>query len=397
MLNKKGNGVGYMRYLINSGEIFLKDKILKNSIILINNGIIEEIKTENAHKEIKTIDLSEYKVLPGLIDTHIHGANGYDTMDANYDSLNEISKYLGSIGVTGFLATTVTAPWNRITAAVKNVDRTMKAGVEGAELLGAYIEGPFITEEYKGAHPSEYIRRIDIEDIKKLIDNFPSCIRTVTVAPDKEGAIELIKYLKSQNINSSIGHTNATYDEAIAAVEAGAHIAVHVFNGMRGLHHREPGTVGAVLSDDRVCCELIADMIHVHPAVMKIIVKAKGSQNVSLITDCMMAGGLIDGEYQLGELKVFVNDGVARIENGSLAGSTLKLINGIKNMTEHVGTSLLEAVNMASLVPAQIAGVDDKQGSIEIGKKANFTVIDNDFNVVMTIVNGKIIYAKDKI
>ncbi len=382
-----------MRYLIKSGKILLEDRILKNGVVLVNNGIIEEVKTENTYEEIEIIDLSNYKILPGLIDTHIHGANGYDTMDGNYASLNEISKYLGTIGITGFLATTVTAPWDKITNAVKNVHETMKAGVGGAELLGTYIEGPFITEKFKGAHPSEYIRRIDIEDIRNLIGTFPSCIKTVTVAPDKEGAIELIKYLKSQNINSSIGHTNATYEETIAAIEAGAHIAVHVFNGMRGLHHREPGTVGAVLSDDRVCCELIADMIHVHPSVMKIIVKAKGADNISLITDCMMAGGLEDGEYMLGELKVSVKDGIARISNGSLAGSTLKLINAIKNMTEHVGASLLEAVNMASLVPAKIAGVDHKQGSIEPGKKANFTVIDDDFNVVMTIVNGKVIYS----
>ncbi|WIV11906.1 N-acetylglucosamine-6-phosphate deacetylase [Proteiniborus sp. MB09-C3] len=386
-----------MRYLIKSGEIFLKDRILNKGAILINNEIIEEVKTVNTYEDIEIIDLSNYKVLPGLIDTHIHGANGYDTMDANYASLNEISKYLGTIGVTGFLATTVTAPWDKITAAVKNIHETMKSGVEGAELLGAYIEGPFITEKYRGAHPSEYIRKIYIEDMKKLVDSFPSCIKTVTVAPDKENAIELIKYLKSQNINSSIGHTNATYDEALAAIEAGANIAVHVFNGMRGLHHREPGIVGAVLSDSRVCCELIADMTHVHPAVMKLIVKTKGSHNIGLITDCMMAGGMDDGEYMLGELKVFVEDGVARIENGSLAGSTLKLINAVKNMNEYVGVDLIEAVNMASLIPAQIAGVDHVQGSIEKGKKANFTVIDDNYNVVMTMVNGKIVYSSNTI
>lgn len=385
-----------MRFLIKSGEIFLKDRIIKNGIILIDNDMIEEVNVEDTYEDIEAIDLSSYKVLPGLIDTHIHGANGYDTMDASYDSLNEISKYLGSIGVTGFLATTVTAPWGKITAAVKNVYEAMKLGVEGAEILGAYIEGPFITEKFKGAHPSEYIRSIDMEEIKKLINNFNSCIKTVTVAPEKEGALELIKYFKSNNINSSIGHTNSSYEETIAAVDAGAHIAVHVFNGMRGLHHREPGTVGAVLSDDRICCELIADMIHVHPAVIKLIVKAKGTDNICLITDCMMAGGLKDGEYMLGEIKVYVKDGVARIENSSLAGSTLKLVDAVKNMTEYVGIGLLEAVNMASLVPAKMVGIAQKQGSIEVGKKANFTVIDDDFNVVMTMVNGKIVYSNIK-
>lgn len=382
-----------MKFLIKAGEVFLKDRILKNASVLIKDGKIGEVIEEDIYDSIKTIDLSKYKVLPGLIDTHIHGANGFDTMDGSYNSLNEISKYLGSIGVTGFLATTVTAPWDKIKSAVKNVYETMNAGVEGAELLGAYVEGPFITEEHKGAHPAEYIREIDIEDMRELVNSFPSCIKTVTVAPEKEKAIELIRYLKSQNINSSIGHTNATYEQTKEAIENGASIAVHVFNGMRGLHHREPGVVGAVLSDDRVACELIADMIHVHPAVVGLVAKLKGTENMSLITDCMMAGGLEDGEYVLGELKVFVKNGIARIENGSLAGSTLKLITAIKNMVEYVGVELLDAVNMASIVSARMAGVEHLQGSIEPGKKSNFTVIDDEYNVVMTIVNGRIIYS----
>ncbi len=386
-----------MRYLVKSKEIFLKDKVIVNGAIIVNNGIIEEVITEDTVENMETIDLSNYKVLAGLIDTHIHGANGYDTMDASYNSLNEISKYLGATGVTGFLATTVTAPWSKIHAAVKNIYETMKRGVEGAELLGAYIEGPFIAEKYKGAHPSEHIKEIDLETIKDFVDRYPSCIKTVTVAPEKKSSIELIKYLKSQGINSSIGHTNASYDETMDAIKAGANIAVHVFKGMRGLHHREPGTVGAVLSDDRVMCELIADTIHVHPAVMKLVLRTKSTEKICLITDCMMAGGLEDGEYMLGELKVLVLDGIARIANGSLAGSTLRLIDAIRNMKKYLNVSLIDAVNMASLVPAMIAGVDHTQGSIEPGKKANFTVIDDDFNVVMTIVDGKIIYSNTDI
>lgn len=382
-----------MKFLIKSGEVFLKDRILKNASILIRDDKVEEVIEKDIYDNIKTIDLSNYKVLPGLIDTHIHGANGYDTMDGNYKSLNEISKYLGSVGVTGFLATTVTAPWDKIRSAVKNVYDAMNIGVEGAEILGAYVEGPFITEEHKGAHPTEHIREIDIDDMRELVNSFPSCIKTVTVAPEKERAMELIRYLKSQNINPSIGHTNATYEQTKEAIENGANIAVHVFNGMRGLHHREPGTVGAVLTDDRVTCELIADMIHVHPAVIELVAKLKGTENVNLITDCMRAGGLEDGKYMLGELNVYVKDGIARIENGSLAGSTLKLITAIKNMVKYVGVNLLDAVNMASIVSARIAGVEHLQGSIEPGKKANFTIIDDDFNVVMTIVNGKIIYS----
>lgn len=381
-----------MKYILKGKEIFLENKIINNGRVVINNGVIEQIIEEDISIYEDEIDLSMYKILPGFIDIHVHGGNGYDTMDGKYESINEISKYVSKNGVTGFLPTTVTAKWEKIINAIKAVDDAMKTGVEGAEILGSYIEGPFISKDQKGAHPEEYILPIDIYKAKEIVEAAPAAVKVVAIAPEKENAIELIKMLKSHNIKVSIGHSNASYEETILAIENGADIAIHTFNAMKGLHHREPGTVGAVLSNDKIYSELISDTIHVHPAVMKILVKCKGLDKVCLITDCMMAGGLDDGQYQLGELAVTVKDSIARIDSGSLAGSTLRLIDAVKNMINKVEISPVDAVNMASIVPASILGIDNTVGSIQEGKKANFAIIDDEYNVVMTIVNGKIVY-----
>ncbi|SHK08016.1 N-acetylglucosamine-6-phosphate deacetylase [Paramaledivibacter caminithermalis] len=383
-----------MPYLIKASEIYCENEVLMNGCLAINNNLIEDIGTHLDEEGTEIIDLTGYKIIPGLIDLHIHGANGYDTMDSNYEAVNEISKYLAKNGVTRFLPTTVTADWAKIINAVRNIREIMKRNVEGAAIIGSYIEGPFITEKKKGAHPAQFIRRLDVKDIDELLHEADGSIKVITIAPEKEDAPELIKTLTAKGIKVSLGHTNATFHETKLAIENGASIAVHVYNGMRGLHHREPGVLGAVLGIDDIYAELIADLIHVHPESIKILVKCKGTDKICLISDCMMAGGLSDGEYKLGELEVAVKDGIPRLSNGSLAGSTLKIINAVKNMIEKVGVSPLEAVHMASLVPAKILGIDDEYGSIKINKKADLTIIDNDFNVIMTIVNGKIVYRK---
>ncbi|WDV47173.1 N-acetylglucosamine-6-phosphate deacetylase [Clostridiaceae bacterium M8S5] len=382
-----------MKYYIKASEIYSEEKILKNNNLLIEDTVIKSINY-SITEDIEIIDLTQYKVLPGLIDMHIHGVNNYDTMDSTYESLNEISKYLTRKGVTAFLPTTMTVKWEDILYAVDNINKAIKQGVEGANILGAYIEGPYITKEHKGAQPKEYIRELNINDLKELIYKSDETIKVLTIAPEKEGAERAIEYLTQRNIQVSMGHTNATFEQTEQAIKSGAKIGVHTFNGMRGLHHREPGVVGAILSIDDVYAELIADTIHVHPQVMKILVKCKSADKICLITDSMRASGLKDGEYILGGQKVIVKDSIPRLKSGSLAGSTLNLINGVKNMIIHVGVNPLDAVHMASLVPAKILKMDDKIGSIKENKKANFTVIDDDFNVVMTIIEGEIVYKK---
>lgn len=384
-----------MRYAVYANEIFTEKKIVKDSYLVVNNNLIERICSNRA--DCRIIDLKGYRIIPGLIDMHIHGVNGFDTMDGSYNSLNGMSKYLTGNGVTAFLPTTVTADWNRIINAVANINETISAGVEGAEILGSYIEGPYICEEHRGAHAREYIRKISIDELKELISVSKNSIKMFALAPELEGALEAIRLLKSNNINVSMGHTDAAAEDVIRAVDAGANIAVHLFNGMRGIHHREPGAAGEFMILDEVYTELIADGVHVHPDIIKLILRCKGPDKICLITDCMMAGGLSDGEYVLGELKVTVKDSVCRIGNGSLAGSTLRLIDGVKNLMKFTGVDPLDGVHCASLVPARILGMDNKMGSIREGKIASFSIVDDDYNIIITVVEGRAVYINEKV
>lgn len=385
-----------MAYYIKSKKIFAADKILSDQALIIENNRIKGfIKNKKlSSKNNKIIDYGDKIIIPGLIDLHIHGAVGKDVMDAEYDSLNDISKYLAENGVTSFLATTLTAPLFKINKALANINKTMEKGVGGAEILGAYLEGPYLTAEHKGAHPPQYMRDLNLKEIKKLIKISNNRIKVFALAPEKENSKEIIEFLEKNNIRTTIAHTNADYEEASAAIENGLKLATHTYNGMKGLHHREPGSLGAILNHENVYSEIIADNIHVHPAALELLIKIKGYDKVILISDCMQAGGLNDGQYMLGELKVKVENSTARTESGSLAGSTLNLKDAVINIKEAAKIDLYSAVKMAAIVPAEILGLEEEIGSIKINKKANLAVVDEEMNIFTTIINGKIVYQK---
>lgn len=383
-----------MKLGIKVKKVYLEDRVLENSIVILEDGLIKSILNSKDEKNLdldKVLNMENYNLMPGLIDTHIHGGASFDTMDGDFESINEISKYLSTRGVTSFVPTTVTDDVLNIKIAVENVKKSI-GKVEGAEILGSYVEGPYLTKEHKGAHPEKLLKHIDIEEIKEILKVGEGTVKTITIAPEKENSIESIKYITEKNVNVSMGHTSSNYNRAIEAIDAGAKIAVHIYNGMRGFKHREPNFIGAALTRDDVYCELIADMIHVHPAAIDIVLRCKDKDKVVLISDAMRAGGLKDGEYMLGTLKVIVKDGVARTESGSLAGSTTNLMYSIKNMLENLLVKDIEAINMASLNPAKLLKLDKEIGSIKEGKKANLVVVDDDFKVIKTLVNGKIVY-----
>ncbi len=381
-----------MKYLIRGKRILTLQGIIEDTGILIEDGRIIEVGVTSEGEGFEVINLDRCTIIPGLIDMHIHGANGFDTMDANHQSIKGISRYLAENGVTSFLATTVTADLGKITRAIENIADFMKVKYVGAELLGSYLEGPYITEEYKGAHPEKYIREINLVEIEELIRKSKNTIKVVVIAPEKEKSIEAIKFLSKKGIRVSLGHTNATYNQAMEAIVNGSNIAVHIFNGMRGLHHREPGLIGAVLNNDSVYAELICDCVHVDIPVIQIVLRCKKPEDVILITDCMMAGGLSDDNYVLGEMKVIVKNGIARLETGSLAGSTLRLMDAIQNMVERVGVTFENAVKMATINPARALGIDRDKGSLDIGKRADVVGIDERFNVVFTMINGEVVF-----
>lgn len=368
---------------------------LDDAVIGINSsGFIEEIQSYDSVKHTKFTNLGDSILLPGLIDSHVHGAKGCDVMDASHQSLDSMSRYFASLGVTAFVATTVTAPIAKIRAALQQVAKSKLLGLSGAELLGSYLEGPYFTEKNKGAHPTEWFRELSIEELDNWISYSDNQLVTVALAPEKKGAIKAIQYLRKQGIKVMLGHTDASYEQTNAALDAGANGIVHCFNGMRGIHHRDPGTVGAGLTHPESYVEMIADGHHVHPSAIDIAHRCCGSR-MTLITDAMCAAGMPDGQYSLGEYQVKMNKGVVTTTSGSLAGSTLNLLDAVLSVQRWLDIPLEQAWLMASLTPAKSLGLQQKLGSLEVGKAASMVAINSDFSITKTWVNGRIVFDSE--
>ena len=381
-----------MKVAIKAKKIYSEDKVLENAILVMEDGCITKVdEVYNSKDYDQLIDYDDYELIPGLIEPHIHGTNGFDTMDCSLSSLNAISTYLCRQGVTGFMPTTITDDFDKVKSAVKNIAENSDK-VEGAKILGSYIEGPYITKEHKGAHAPEFMREVNLNELKDLLDLGKGTIKTITIAPEKENSLKCIEYLRENEVNVSMGHTNATYEESMKAIDSGANIAVHTFNGMREFNHREPGILGAVLTEDRVYCEVICDLVHVHPAAIKLLFKCKSEEKIILISDCISAGGLKDGNYQLGELKVIVKGGIARVESGSLAGSTTNVLHCVRNLVETMGIPKEKALKMASLNPCKMLGLANSIGSIKEGKNADFSLIDKEYKIHATYIDGKLVF-----
>lgn len=332
-------------------------------------------------------------VLPGFIDEHIHGAGGADAMDGTEQALQTISEYVAKEGTTGFLATTMTQSPENIGKALKNVKTVREKGeYKGAEILGVHLEGPFISPKHVGAQPLEYVAKPAPETFDKYNEISGGNIRVVTLAPEVEGGLDLVKHLAKIGVVASIGHTGAKFSDVEAAVAAGATNVTHTYNAQTPLHHREAGVVGAAMLIDELNCEMICDTIHVSVPAIKIFVKNKPHDKFTLITDAMRAKGMPDGLSELGGQQVFVKNGEARLSDGTLAGSVLKMNVAVKNLVEKVGVSFTDAVDFASANPAKNLGLYDERGSIEVGKRADFAVMDKDYNILYTVIGGKVVY-----
>ncbi len=363
------------------------------SDVVVRDGLIASVAPNLAHDDAMVLDASDCFVLPGLVDVHVHGAVGVDTMDADVEGLYAMARFFGQHGVTGFLATTMTAPHADIVEAVRAVAKCDPLPASGARILGVHLEGPFISPAYPGAQSPASIREPNMAEFVELADAGP--VRMITLAPETPGAHELIREAVARQISSVAGHTNATYEEFEAGVAAGITQATHTYNAMSPLHHRRPGTLGAVLTDDRVYAQLIADNIHVHPAAMDILKRCKSVERTVLITDGMRATGMQEGVYDLGGHQVTVRDGSCRLADGTLAGSILTLETSLANFMRATGLSIGEAWVAASRTPATSIGVADRLGSIVPGYWADLTILDRDLSVVATLVNGKVVYLRD--
>jgi N-acetylgalactosamine-6-phosphate deacetylase len=324
---------------------------------------------------------------PAYIDTHVHGGAGVDVMDETPDALDRLAMHKAREGVGGFLATTVTAPLNAIHGALERIARRCHAGGAGAQVLGSYLEGPYFTPQNKGAHPPELFRELDLSELDQLIALSQETLRVVALAPEKPGALQAIRYLKQRGVKVMLGHSAATYDQTRAAFDAGADGLVHCYNGMTGLHHREPGMVGAGLTDPRAWLELIADGHHVHPAAMRLC-SCCAKERLVLITDAMQAAGMPDGRYSLCGESVEMRGGIVRTASGGLAGSTLSLDAAVRNMVELSGVSAEDAIHMASLHPALLLGIDNQLGSLRPGKRANVIALNAGLHLQQIWIQG---------
>lgn len=381
-----------MNYIIKADEIYLENEVLKNGAVVVKDGIIIEISNniDNVDEGYEVIDLKELKLLPGFLDIHIHGGNGKDVMDLSYESINKISEYKLGEGVTSFCPTTVTASYEDTKTAVVSIKEAVEKGCTGAEILGGFLEGPYINPEYKGAHNEKLIREINMDEIKELYEIGEGTIKSFAIAPEKENGMEAIKFLAEKGINVRLGHSGATFKKAYEAQRNGASIAIHTYNAMRAFNHREAGMVGATMLNDGLYAEIICDMEHVSKEGIQILLKMKPADKVILITDCMMAGGLPEGDYNLGSLPVTMKEGTVRTETGALAGSILTINKAVENVHEIAGASFSDAVNMASINPARAIGVDDRKGSISINKDADLIGMDKDYNIKFVMTKGKI-------
>lgn len=374
-----------MKAIIN-GKIILRNEVLENKVIVFDEKIIDI--TDEVPKNCEVIDVNGKLVAPGLIDIHIHGNMGKDTMEGSDEAIDTISKSIARHGVTSYLPTTMTMDESSIEKALNSVKKGMNRKIDGAKVLGAHLEGPFINKIYKGAQNGNYIVNPSYEFVKKYED----VIKVITYAPEEDIDFKFTKDIKENtNIVLSIGHSAATFIQARDAIRLGTSNITHTFNGMTGLNHRDPGVVGAALTTD-VYCEFICDTIHITKDLFQFILDSKGKDKVVLITDSMEAGGLENGTYSLGGQAVIVKDGAARLESGSLAGSVSSLNSMVKNFYENTNLKINEAIHLASLNPAKSLGIDNKKGSLDIGKDADIAIFDNDLNCNMTISNGEIIF-----
>jgi N-acetylglucosamine-6-phosphate deacetylase len=312
-------------------------------------------------------------------------------MDSTEEALVNISKTISKTGVTGFLPTTMTMDRENILKALENIRINKERMYDGAKILGVHLEGPFISKKYKGAQSSENI----IAPEHDLIENYADIIKIITYAPEEDEDFKFTDKICSchKDIVLSIGHTDATYDISMEAIKKGVKHITHLFNAMPGFHHRNPGVLGASFNTD-VSCELIADNIHVSPENYNIILKLKGKDKLVLVTDSMRASFLKNGKYNLGGQEVWVDGNSTRLKDGTLAGSVLKLNNAVKNIYEKADIDLINSILLVTLNPAKVIGIDDKKGSIKKGKDSDFVIIDKNFEVLKTIVGGKVVYEK---
>lgn len=372
-------------------QLLLPDRIVPSATVWIRDGKIERIEStlpSAAGEQYERIDGRGQWLMPGMIDVHIHGANGFDMMDGTETSIQAVSRACAATGSTSFLATSVSSAIEDLLNMIRSVKRVV-GQEEGAKIAGIHLEGPYLNPKRKGMQNEQYLRHPDIGEMKEIFREAGSLIKMITIAPELPGGVELISFLKKQEVVVAVAHSDATYEEAKLAFTAGASHVTHCFNGMRPIHHRDPGLITAAFEEQHVSLQAIVDQVHLHPAIIRLMHRLKGAEGMVLITDALQAMGMGDGNYIFGGHQVTVSEGIARLEDGTLASSTVTMNEALR-LTVDTGISLTDAVQMASTTPANILGLRSK-GKIEPGYDADLVLLDEQFQVVWTMIDGQII------
>lgn len=387
-------------FVITGAKIVTEKGILEQGFVHVKNGIIASVGEMSQWYEVTvgpaalSVDANGSWLLPGFIDVHIHGGYGADFMDATPELLDTITRFHALHGTTSMLATTMTATRDAIDRVLGEVHRYRRGPMPYAELLGVHLEGPFISPKWAGAQDPNLMLPPQLAWLEDWHERFPQLVKQLTLAPELEGGLEMIAWLRDHGIVAACGHTDASYADIQSAIREGLTHAVHTYNAMKPLHHREPGTVGAILTDERISGEIIADGHHVHPAAIRLLAMLKQPHGLLLITDAMSAAGLGDGQYELGGQAVTVQSGVARLtEGGALAGSTLTMIEALRFMVREVGVSVEDASRFASGNPARLLNLETSHGSIAQGKQADLLLVSSELELEQIWVRGKEIKA----
>ncbi|MGE1164659.1 N-acetylglucosamine-6-phosphate deacetylase [Peribacillus simplex] len=389
-------------FIINDLIVHSENETYKNGYIKVVDGKIAEVGPVNQYKhddDVKVITLSsDYQAIPGAIDIHIHGASNFDAMDATHEALSTMAETLPKEGTTSFLATTMTQTTEAIESALLNAGKYIEnQSQEHAEIIGVHLEGPFISPVRKGAQPEEHIVDPDVTLFKRWQEMAENQIKLVTLAPEQPNGLDLAAHLKATGVVASIGHSDATYDQIDEAIQAGTTHVTHLYNGMRGLHHREPGVLGAAYLRDELYVELIADGIHCRPEMIKLAYNQITSERMILITDSLRAKWLEKGTYDLGGQPVYVNETKATLSDGTLAGSILKMNDAIKNTMEYTDCSMTDIIKMTAENPAKQLRIFDRKGSIQVGKDADLVILNDRLDVEMTFCRGNLAFKKENV
>lgn len=386
-----GDEKGGVSVLLKGGSVFTGEAFVQSDL-MIKGGVISEMGPGlKAEGDTRVIDCAGRQVCPGFIDIHSHGAMGCDYMDG-MKAIETIARFKASKGTTGFLPTILTNPLERMRWAAIQAKIAMSLPVAGARVLGVHIEGPFVAPHHKGALPEEDILLPNIYEVQMFLTELGESLKMFTLAPELPGAESIIRLLRKRNIVVSAGHSDCGYNKMVQAINWGVTNLTHTFNAMPGIHHREPGMIAAALDDERVYCDFICDLIHVHDWVLRFFIRAKGAERCIMITDAISAAGMPEGEYTLGGQYVIVSGQAPRLIDGRLAGSVLTMIRGVRNIAEKAGLGMPAALKMASENPARLLGIFDRKGSLAAGKDADICVIDDRRRVAYTFVEGVLVY-----